>query len=235
MEACYAERSKGCRDALPQLPIRKLPDQIHTRAFCVVTCARSGTDDGKEKYDRRRATSAEWGCAQHTSGLGAGRRPHAQRENPTEPRTRHRPEVHLEWLAVVAYRIRAVLRLSCLHRPARCSQETSLLRKGRAKLRRPGREVWQCSRRLDRYDRESPCGDGETQLVERKGERHPHRLVEFLSFALMHDRDHEIIRFDLELFERLEVVRRVRLAHEIQNALEEPQAPRARVPAQIAR
>src|SRR5215469_7531647 len=174
MEACYAERSKGCRDALPQLPIRKLPDQIHTRAFCVVTCTRSGIDDGKEKYDRRRATSAEWGCAQHTSGLGAGRRP-------------------------------------------------------RLKLRRPGREVDMIE------NRGAASGDGETQLVERKGERHPHRLVEFLAFALMHDRDHEIIRFDLELFERLEVVRRVRLAHEIQNALEEPQAPRARVPAQIAR
>src|SRR5215472_14316820 len=67
-------------------------------------------------------------------------------------------------------------------------------------------------------NRRASRGDGKTQLIERKGERHPHRLVKLLAFALMHDRDHEIIRLDLELFERLEVLRRMRLAHEIQNA-----------------
>src|SRR6516165_9415056 len=35
-------------------------------------------------------------------------------------------------------------------------------------------------------NRRAPRGDGKTQLIERKGERHPHRLVELLAFALMH-------------------------------------------------
>src|SRR6516164_9426282 len=35
-------------------------------------------------------------------------------------------------------------------------------------------------------NRRAPCGDGETKLIERKGERHPYRLVELLAFALMH-------------------------------------------------
>src|SRR5215475_13598434 len=81
----------------------------------------------------------------------------------------------------------------------------------------------------------APSGDGKAKLVERKGERHPHRLVELLAFALMHDRNHEIVRFDLELFERLDSLRRMRLAHEIQYALQKPQPPRARVSAQITR
>ena len=84
-------------------------------------------------------------------------------------------------------------------------------------------------------NRRAPRGDSKTQLIERKGERHSHRLVELLAFALMHDRDDKIVSFDLKLFERFEILSRMRLAHEIQNALKEPQAPRARVPAQIAR
>ena len=80
-------------------------------------------------------------------------------------------------------------------------------------------------------DRRAAPGDRETKLVEREGERHPHRLVELLALALMHDCDHEIIRLDLKLFERLESLRPMRLAHEIQHALQEPQPPRARVPA----
>src|SRR5690348_10560484 len=81
----------------------------------------------------------------------------------------------------------------------------------------------------------APRSDSETKLIKRKGERHPHRLVELLAFALMHDRDDKIVSFDLELLERLEVLRRMRLAHEIQNALKKPQAPRAGVPAQVTR
>src|SRR5271166_6748491 len=84
-------------------------------------------------------------------------------------------------------------------------------------------------------DRGAPPGDGETNLIERKGERHPYRLVELLAFALMHDRNHEIIRFDLDLRQFVQAARRMRLAHEIQNALKQPQPPRARIPAQIAR
>src|SRR5215813_3718765 len=84
-------------------------------------------------------------------------------------------------------------------------------------------------------NRRAPRGDGKTQLIEREGERHPHRLVELLAFALMNDRDDKIVSFDLKLLERFEILRRMRLAHEIQNALEEPQAPRSLVPAQIAR
>jgi hypothetical protein len=48
-------------------------------------------------------------------------------------------------------------------------------------------------------NRRAPRGDGKTQLIEREGERHPHRLVELLAFALMHDRDHKIVSFDLKL------------------------------------
>src|SRR6516162_392288 len=45
-------------------------------------------------------------------------------------------------------------------------------------------------------NRRAPRGDGKTQLIERKGERHPHRLVELLAFALMHDRNDKIVSFD---------------------------------------
>ena len=76
-------------------------------------------------------------------------------------------------------------------------------------------------------NRRAPRGDGKTQLIERKGERHPHRLVELLAFALMHDRDDKIVSFDSKLLERFEILRPMRLAHEIQNALKKPQAPRA--------
>ena len=41
-------------------------------------------------------------------------------------------------------------------------------------------------------NRRAASSDGETQLVERKGERHTHRLVELLAFALMHDCDDKI-------------------------------------------
>src|SRR5215813_1555866 len=64
-------------------------------------------------------------------------------------------------------------------------------------------------------NRRAPRGDGETQLIERKGERHPHRLVELLTFALMHDRNDKIVSFDLKLLERFEILRPMRLAHEI--------------------
>src|SRR6516164_8393993 len=84
-------------------------------------------------------------------------------------------------------------------------------------------------------NRRAPPGDGETKLIERKGERHPHRLVELLALTLMHDPDDKIVSFDLKLFERFEILRRMRLAHEIQNALKEPQAPRAGVPAKKGR
>jgi hypothetical protein len=53
--------------------------------------------------------------------------------------------------------------------------------------------------------------------------------------AQMDDCDHEIVRFDLKLFERRQGPRRMRLANEIEHSLEEPQPPRALVPAQIAR
>ena len=56
-------------------------------------------------------------------------------------------------------------------------------------------------------NRRAPRGDGKTQLIERKGERHPHRLVELLAFALMHDRDNKIVSFDLKLLERFEILR----------------------------
>src|SRR5262249_21208062 len=75
--------------------------------------------------------------------------------------------------------------------------------------------------------RRAPNCDGEPQLTQTKGERHPHRLVELLTFALMHDRDDKIVSFDLKLLERFEILRPMRLAHEIQNALKKPQAPRA--------
>jgi hypothetical protein len=52
----------------------------------------------------------------------------------------------------------------------------------------------------------APRGDGKTQLIEREGERHPHRLVELLAFALMHDRDDKIVSFDLNLLDRASVV-----------------------------
>src|SRR5215469_16238423 len=81
----------------------------------------------------------------------------------------------------------------------------------------------------------APRGDGETKLIKRKGERHPHRLVELLAFALMHDRDDKIVSFDLKLLDRLEILRRMRLAHEVQNTLKKPQAPRAVVLAQVTR
>src|SRR5215469_17412018 len=84
-------------------------------------------------------------------------------------------------------------------------------------------------------DRRAAPSNGETQLVEREGERHPHRFIELFPFTLMHNRDHEVVGFDLELFERLESLRRVRLTHEIKNALQQTQPPRARVAAQIAR
>src|SRR5262249_3756308 len=84
-------------------------------------------------------------------------------------------------------------------------------------------------------NRRAPGGNGKTQLIERKGERHPHRLVELLAFALMHDRDDKIVSFDLKLLERFEILCRMRLAHEIENALKKPQAPRGGVPAQITR
>jgi hypothetical protein len=38
MEACNANRSKGCCIAVPQVPIRKLSHQIDIRTFRVVAC-----------------------------------------------------------------------------------------------------------------------------------------------------------------------------------------------------
>ena len=38
MEACYANRGKGCRNAVPPVPIRQLSHQIDIRAFRIVTC-----------------------------------------------------------------------------------------------------------------------------------------------------------------------------------------------------
>ena len=56
-------------------------------------------------------------------------------------------------------------------------------------------------------NRRAPRGDGKTQLIERKGERHPDRLVELLAFALMHDRDDKIVSLDSKLLERFEILR----------------------------
>ena len=53
-------------------------------------------------------------------------------------------------------------------------------------------------------DRGAARGDGEAQLIEREGKRHAHRLVEFLAFALMDDRNHEIVGLDLEAVDRLQ-------------------------------
>src|SRR5438874_4985901 len=62
-------------------------------------------------------------------------------------------------------------------------------------------------------------GDRETKLVEREGKRHAHGLVELLMLAQMNDCDHEIVRFDLKLFERRQAPRRMRLANEIEHSL----------------
>src|SRR5262249_7495717 len=66
-----------------------------------------------------------------------------------------------------------------------------------------GRCLGRGSRMVD--NRRAPRGDGKTQLIERKSERHPHRLVELLAFALMYDRDDKIVSFDLKLLERFEI------------------------------
>src|SRR5436305_4928808 len=85
MEACYAKRSKGCHSAVPQIPIRKLPHQIHTRAFCIVTCTPLGTTNERyAKYGRRTATSAEWGRARRISGQGAAPVCLARSQTPVE-------------------------------------------------------------------------------------------------------------------------------------------------------
>src|ERR1051325_9165654 len=102
--------------------------------------------------------------------------------------------------------------------PVQLTVECALHRGGG---RRPGHG----SRMVE--NRRAPRGEGKTQLIEREGERHPHRLVELLAFALMHDRDDKIVSFDWKLLERFEIPRPMRLAHEIQNALKKPQAPRA--------
>src|SRR6516164_7670595 len=81
MEACYSERSKGPDNAVSQIPIRKFPHQIHSRAFRIVTCTPSGliaiivtTNERQAKYGRRTATLAEWSRARRTSGQGAALR-----------------------------------------------------------------------------------------------------------------------------------------------------------------
>src|SRR6266566_3261995 len=66
----------------------------------------------------------------------------------------------------------------------------------------------------------APRGNRETKLVKREGKRHADGLVEFLMLALMDDCDHEMVRFDLKLFESRQALRRVRLANEIEHALQ---------------
>src|SRR5580704_11524805 len=66
----------------------------------------------------------------------------------------------------------------------------------------------------------APRGDREAKLIEREGKRHAHGLVEFLMLTLMDDCDHEIVRFDLKLFERCQALRCMRLANEIEHALQ---------------
>ena len=66
MEACNSERSEGRDNAVSQIPIRKFPHQIRSRAFRIITRTPSGiiaiiatTDERQAKYGRRGATSAE--------------------------------------------------------------------------------------------------------------------------------------------------------------------------------
>src|SRR5262245_33392917 len=60
-----------------------------------------------------------------------------------------------------------------------------------------GRCLWRGSRMVE--NRRAPRGDGKTQLIERKGERHPYRLVVTQSghwpseFAVMHNRSGGVV------------------------------------------
>ena len=80
----------------------------------------------------------------------------------------------------------------------------------------------------------APRGDGEADLVERKRERHLHGLVVVIVLALMDNGDHQIVGVDLELIERLERRRRMRVAHELDESLQKAQPPRAATPAEVA-
>ena len=80
----------------------------------------------------------------------------------------------------------------------------------------------------------APRRDGEADLVKRKRKRHPRRLVVVVVLALMDDGDQEIVGIELEPIEGLQGGRGVRLAHEFDEALQEPQSPRAAAPVEIA-
>src|SRR5262249_27596082 len=71
----------------------------------------------------------------------------------------------------------------------------------------------------------APRGDGEANLVERQRKRYLRRLVVMVVFALMQDGDQEIVGIDLQLIERLQGGRGMRLAYDVDETLQQPQPP----------
>ena len=67
----------------------------------------------------------------------------------------------------------------------------------------------------------APRSDREPKLVERKGKGHAHGFVELLVFTLVDDRDHEVIRFHLEVLDGIERLRGMDFANEVQHPLQQ--------------
>src|SRR5262249_1325433 len=84
METCYAERSKGCRNALPRIPIRKLPHQIDAGALRV-TRSHSVTSKRKKNTESEGAPGIQPACARRIAANMAGARRCSQGERPYPP------------------------------------------------------------------------------------------------------------------------------------------------------